>query len=138
MDEEVIFEENFVRMLYIQNLKLLKVVWSGVVSAEQYEQALLFALDYQKKTEKLIENYLSDIRRQGVVSPQSRKWFEQVALPRAMNQGLKKGAVVFEGSVFKKYYLNLIMQATSIYRFPFRFFNSMEDAIKWLESTNNQ
>ncbi len=131
MDEIIVFEENFARITCYSQLKMLKVVWNGTFSKEQYQFALETALNFQQKVTFPIENYLSDIINQGIVNPESRKWFEQVAIPRAIKQGLKKAAVVFDGNVFKKYYLNLILQSSNVFKLPLKFFNSEEDAIKW-------
>ena len=134
MEEVVLLKESFVRITYHPDLKMVKVVWDGSFSMEQYQSALEFALDYQLKEEVPIENYLSNILKQGIVNPNTRKWFEQVALPRATKQGLKRAAVVFDGNVFKKYYLNLILQTSRIYKLPLKFFNSEEEAINWFQS----
>jgi hypothetical protein len=84
----------------------------------------------QKKGQ--ITNYMSDIRMQGVVSPEYRKWFQDVVIPSAVSSGLKKGAVVFDGNVFQKYYLNNIMNFTKKYGLQFKFFSSRDEAIEWM------
>ena len=38
-------------------------------------------------------------------------------------------AVVFDGSAFKKFYINLILQTTNKFKFPFRFFSTMESTL---------
>jgi len=134
MEEIIVFEENFARITCSPQLKMLKVVWNGTFSKEQYQLALEAALNFQLKVTFPIENYLSNIINQGIVNPESRKWFEQVAIPRAIKQGLKKAAVVFDGNVFKKYYLNLILQSSNVFKLPLKFFNSEEDAIKWFNT----
>lgn len=134
MDGNTIFNENFATITYHQDAKMIKIVWNGAFSKEQYQQAIESALDFQLKAKLPVENYLSNILKQGIVNPESRKWFEQVAMPRATKQGLKRAAVVFDGNVFKKYYLNLILQATSVYRLPLKLFSSEQEAIMWFES----
>jgi len=134
MADLVILSEPFVKVSFHPDLEMIKVVWEGSFSKEQYQDALTRALDYQEKSKLPVENYLSDIIKQGIVNPESRKWFEQVALPRAIKQGLKRAAVVFDGNVFKKYYLNLILQASNAYKLPLKFFNSEEEAVKWFKS----
>lgn len=134
MDEVLVFHESFARIIYESKNKMIKVVWNGTFSKEQYQLAIEKALDFQQKEKAPIENYLSNILNQGIVNPESRKWFEQVAMPRAVKQGLKRAAVVFDGNVFKKYYLNLILQATNAYKLPLKFFNSEEEAVKWFSS----
>jgi len=112
MDEIVVYTESFARITYHPSQKMIKVVWNGAFTKEQYQLAIEAALDFQKKEHAPIENYLSNVLKQGVVNPESRKWFETVAMPRGIDQGLKKAGVVFDGNVFKKYYLNLILQET--------------------------
>ena len=87
-------------------------------------------LDLQKHKE--ITRYVSDIRKQSIISPSDRKWFETVALPLAIKQGLKVGAVVFDGNAFKKYYINVLLKATNKYHLPMKVFTELDDAIKWL------
>ena len=134
MDEIIVFSEPFAKVTYHNDSKTVKIVWNGSFSKEQYQEAIESALDYQAKSHMPIENYLSNILKQGIVNPESRKWFEQVALPLAIKQGLKRAAVVFDGNVFKKYYLNLILQASNMYKLPLKFFSSEEEAVKWFKS----
>lgn len=133
MDEIVIFKENYAQLSYYPELKMVKVVWNGIATAEQYKLTIETALNFQKKESRPIENYLSNILKQGIVNPESRKWFEQDAMPRAAAQGLKRAGVVFDGNVFKKYYLNLILQATNKYKLPMRLFTTEEEAISWFK-----
>lgn len=135
MDAVIILDEKYALVTFHSDMKMIKVVWKGTFTKEQYQIAIESGLDYQLKSNKPVENYLSNILNQGIVSPESRKWFEQVAMPRAINQGLKRAAVVFDGNVFKKYYLNLILQTTNIYKLPLKFFSSEEDAVKWFKSS---
>lgn len=134
MEEVLVFNENFARITFHRPQKMIKVVWNGTFSKEQYQHAIEVALDFQLKEGSPVENYLSNILNQGIVNPESRKWFEQVAMPRAVKQGLKRAGVVFDGNVFKKYYLNLILQATNAYKLPLKFFNKEEEAFKWFDS----
>jgi hypothetical protein len=134
MNEIIIINETFVEVKCIPELKLIQIVWKGTFTYDQYKDAFIKSLDYQKAAGIPISNFLSDIRKQGVVNPDSRKWFEDNALPRAVKQGLKRAAVVFDGNVFKKYYLNIILQATNKFKLPFKFFSTNEEAIEWLKS----
>jgi len=134
MDEIMVLNEKFARITHHREQKMIKVVWNGNFSKDQYKSAIETALEYQAKENTPIENYLSNILNQGIVNPESRKWFEQVALPIATKRGLKRAAVVFDGNVFKKYYLNLILQASNSYKLPLKFFSTEKEAIMWFES----
>jgi hypothetical protein len=134
MNELTIVDESYVEVKFIPELKLILIEWKGKFTYDQYKDAFIKALDFQKNSGVNVSNFLSDIRNQGVVNPDSRKWFEQNALPRAVSQGLKRAAVVFDGNVFKKYYINIILQATNKFKLPFKFFSTTEEAIDWLQS----
>ena len=88
--------------------------------------------EYAKNHEA--QNFLSDIREQSVVSPENRKWFEEIMIPQAIDVGLKRAAVIFDGNVFKKYYLNMIIKVTNKFGLPLKIFNSEEEAIEWFKS----
>ena len=137
MSETIILEENYVKLSYIPERKLVQLVWNGSLTKEQYQSAFIAALDFQKNAQVPIYNFLSDTRRQGMVNPENRKWFETVMLPQALKQGLRRGGVVFDGTIFKKYYLNLILQATNKFKFSLRLFNSLDEAYAWFSSFND-
>jgi hypothetical protein len=134
MNEVIIVDESYVEVKYVPELSLIMIVWKGKFTYDEYKDAFIKGLDFQMNSGVKVSNFLSDIRNQGVVNPDSRKWFEQNALPRAVSQGLKRAAVVFDGNVFKKYYINIILQATNKFKLPFKFFSSTEDAVAWLKS----
>jgi len=107
-----------------------KIQWKGTCTSREYRDSFLFLIDLQEKHNLI--RFLSDVREQGVISPEDRKWFEVEAVPKSINMGLKAAAVVFNGNVFKKYYLNLIIQATNKFKLPLKLFNDLEPAEEWL------
>lgn len=131
-----IFNSSYAIAIYNPDLKCIEVTWHGNQTFEEYKDLFNALLEFQRNSGLEVNGYLSDIRDQGVVNPNSRKWFEQVALPTAVNQGLKWAAVVFDGSTFKRYYLNLILQVANVYVLPLKFFNTKENAYSWAEKLN--
>ena len=81
-----------------------------------------------------VNSFFSNTKQQGVVSPEDRKWFQDYVLSEAVKNGLKRGAVVTPGSVFKTYYLKLIAKSTSEYNVPLKLFKNEKDAFEWLKS----
>ncbi len=134
MDKIIIQDEPFAVVKYSPEYKMVHVVWNGNVTDDQYRKTFTKALDFQEQSGLPAYNFLSDIRNQGLINPENRKWFENNAVPRAVKQGLRRGAVVFDGSVFKKYYLNLILQSLNRFKIPFKFFRSPKDAFEWFSS----
>jgi len=123
--KQVIFDFDYAQILHDPSLKLGIVVWKHKPENSEYQNAFEVMIEYSKK---------HDIRNQGVVSPENRKWFESVMIPKAINNGLKRAAVCFDGNVFKKYYINMIIQVINKYGIPLKVFSSEEDAIKWFQS----
>ena len=126
---KVVLEENYALVTYNPVLKIGKVEWKAKASSEEYQAAIIALIEYAEKHP--VHYYLADITKQSVVSPDDRKWFENIMVPKAIGMGLKKAAVVFDGSVFKKYYVNMILQVTNKLGLPLKLFNKEEDAVQW-------
>lgn len=130
--KKIILDTDYAEISYDAELKLGKIEWKKKTSTEEYQYAFITLLEYAKSNPTY--NFLSDIRKQSVVSPENRKWFEAEMLPRAIEAGLKRAAVVFDGNVFKKYYINMIIQVTNKFGLPMKVFNSEQEALGWFKS----
>ncbi|MFC2152998.1 hypothetical protein ACFLSE_10775 [Bacteroidota bacterium] len=126
---KVVLEANYALVTYNPVLKIGKVEWKAKASSEEYQGTIIALIEYAEKHP--VHYYLSDISKQSVVSPEDRKWFENIMVPKAIGMGLKKAAVVFDGNVFKKYYINMIIQVTGKLGLPLKVFNKEEEAIQW-------
>ncbi len=137
--KEIIKENKYVEISYEKEIKLGMIKWkSKIIPSEEYRGAFNILIDYgdkNKGTERRVAYFLSDTTIQGVVSPADRKWFQEDAVPRAIATGLSKGAVVMSASVFKKYYINLILKTIKTFDMPFKIFSDYDTAISWLTST---
>jgi len=130
-----IFDNKFAFSTYDEDYKLLTITWKDKsFTFEEYKDVFIEGLDYHLKSGVTVDNFLSDIRIQKVVPPHFRKWFQQVAIKRAISQGLKRGSVVMSGNVFKKYYINHIFNTTKTYGLPLKAFSSVDKAKEWFGS----
>jgi hypothetical protein len=130
--KKILIEADFAVLTYDPDLKLAKIVWNGKATTKEYQHTFITLLEYSK--EHKTENFISDLRKQAVVSPENRNWFETVVIPRAIELGLIRAAVIFDGNVFKKYYLNMILKVLNKYKLPLKLFNSDEEANEWITS----
>ena len=133
--KKVIYDYDYAEISYDPSLKLGMIVWKRKTTSTEYQNTFEVLIEYSKTHP--IDNFLSDIRNQGIVSPENRKWFESVMIPKAIDSGLKRAASVFDGNVFKKYYVNMILQVTNKFGLPLKLFNNEEDAINWFKSFYN-
>jgi len=129
--KKILLDTDYAQVSYDSDLKLGKIEWKRKTSTEEYQYAFMIILDYAKKNPA--DNFLSDITKQSVVSPENRKWFETEMLPQAIEAGLKRAGVIFDGNVFKKYYLNMIIKVSNKFGLPLKMFSSEEEAIEWFK-----
>jgi len=132
MEEKVLMDEAYAKVTYLPELKIGKILWKKKPDMEEYKLPFIKLLDFGKTTP--IDSFLSDIRNQGVISPDHRKWFEHEALPQAVNEcKLKRAGVIFDGNIFKQYYLNMVLSVTNKFKLPLKTFNSEEKAFDWIK-----
>jgi len=117
--------------------KIIEIKWKKGdknITLEEYQSVIKFALNFKKDYPEAVKYYLSDIREQNILSPNYRKWFQEIALPEALDLKLEAACVIFDGNIFKKYYLNNIMNSTKKFGMPFKFFNTEIEAFDWFKS----
>jgi len=128
---KVVLDTNYALATYNPILKIGKIEWKGKATSEEYQNAIITLIGYAEHGHT-VHYYLTDITKQSVVSPEDRKWFETIMIPKGIEMGLKKAAAIFDGNVFKKYYINMLIKVSGKYGLPLKMFNSEEDAIQWL------
>jgi hypothetical protein len=127
---ETIFENDCAALIYEKELKLLTIKWKDKkLTLSEYQQPFKIALEYMTKNR--VENYISDIRDQGIIAPDFRKWLQEVAMPEAAKAGLKRVVGVANVNVFKQYYINNVFNSAKKFGMPFKMFNTPEEAKKW-------
>jgi hypothetical protein len=131
MTENILLDESFVTVSYFPEKKLGKICWKRKPDSEEYK--IPFKILINHANHQPIDNFISDIRQQGVMSPDDRKWFEKEMLPQAIAGGLKRAAVIFDGNIFKQYYMNLIIGASRKFGLPLKLVLSEQEAFEWLE-----
>lgn len=130
--KQTLKSSEYADVFYLSEESIGCIKWKKMCSSEEYRSAFEVLLTFQSQTP--IENFISDVRNQGIVSPEDRKWFEHVALPKAKEQGLQRAVVITSANPFKQYYLNLILKKTNKYKMPLKLVSSEEKAIEWIAS----
>lgn len=128
-DSNKLQQYKFANTYYDADLKVAGVKWLGSFSKDEYVD--LFDQLFEDMKGKEIIGFYSDIRQQGVVSVEARKYFENVLTPRGKAMGIDKTGVVTDASPFKKYYLNTIIKAT---KRPVKLCSNPEDALEFILS----
>jgi hypothetical protein len=127
---ETIFENDYFILTYEREFKILTITWKDKkLTLEEYQRPFKTALDFMNKNP--VSNYISDIRNQGIVSPEFRKWLEQEAMPAAAKAGLKRVVGVANVNVFKQYYINNVFNSAKRFGIPFKMFHNIDEAKAW-------
>ena len=58
-------------------------------------------------------------------------------MPRGIEVGFNRGASIYHGNVFKKYYITNILGKTKKFDIPYKFFGSEKEALSWFDSFEN-
>ena len=134
--EKLFWDNEYSKVTYNSETKVGSVIWkSKTAPFEDYKAAFNVLIEYAKTHD--FYTFLSDTRDQGVVSPENRTWFQKDAIPRALSTGLKRGAVIISGNVFKRYYMNLIIKTLKKFKLDIKLFDTPENAMKWILSFND-
>ncbi|QSE97859.1 hypothetical protein [Fulvivirga lutea] len=128
-EDNKFLEEKYVKAYYNAEMNLIGIVWEGIFNKDQYMKLFDDVLDYAR-SHKTVGVY-TDIRKQGVVPVEARKYFEKVIAPESGRMGIEKTGVVSDASPFKKYYLNTLIKVVGR---PAKICNEPQDAIDYLMS----
>lgn len=127
---KTLHEDSHAQINLNQELSTMELVWKGVVTEQVYRDT------FSKGLELLIaesaKNWISDIRKQGIIGPDSAQWLQKYIIPKAMQNGLKKIAVVMNEDVFKKFYVDNLQKSVDSNSLM-QYFKSMEDAYNWIK-----
>jgi len=131
MTEEKLLDTPYATVIFIADQQLGKIVWHGTPKGDEYQKPFLTLIDWARRGH-VVTRFLSDIRKQGIVAPENRKWFENEMVPAAIQHGLKRAAVLTDGNAFKMYYINIILSTVNKFNLPFKLFNDEPKAMAFL------
>jgi hypothetical protein len=130
---ETIFDWKYASVHYDPDSLILFINWKNKVGLEEYQRVMIEMLEYGKI--HTIEGFISDIRKQTTVNLENSKWFVREILPSAIKDcGLKRAAVIHEGTKNQKAYLKKIAHlASARFNFKIKTTQSEKQAFNWLK-----
>lgn len=127
---KLLFEHKKATLHFNEETNAIELSWKKIQDEETYK--LMFSKGVEFLTEYKATKWLSDIRKQGVVGPQSSKWLQEVIIPKAVSLGLRKVAIVTDPDVFKKLYVDNLKKGSTQSEFM-KHFDSIDSANAWLK-----
>jgi hypothetical protein len=130
--EKLIAKFEVCKVLFNEELSTGIIIWNGIPDFEAYKEPFEALLKLSKSKE--VRTVLSDITYQGVISSNTREWFEKNMLPKAIEAGMKRVAIVMSNNPLKKYYFNMIQSVIHRFGVPMKAFSSQHEAIEWIKA----
>ena len=132
----LISENDYYKLTYEEDLKILTITWAYKnMSLDEYKLPFEKAIEFMDT--KPVDNYISDVRKQGIISPSYRNWLQDVGIPTAAQKGVKRLVGVTEANAFKRYYINNVFNSAKKFGMPFKMFKTIEKAKEWFKSFND-
>jgi hypothetical protein len=126
-----VFKNEFAEISYEDDLKLIIIKWTNkTMSFNEYQKPFEIGIKFMK--EKPVVNFISDIRKQSVISLNYRKWLQDFAIPEATEAGLERVVCIANITIIKRFYINKIYKSTKRFGIPIKIFNSIDKAKEWL------
>jgi signal transduction histidine kinase len=138
VEQQVLYKSAYATIFFDARINSTGVVWNGPVSSQQYRQVFLKCLEFVKVYNT--PNYVADISNQGYISREDQLWMFQEILPEAAQYGLRRIAGVKSSheNVSANEYLNGIIDSLKSLGLQQRYFNSLEEALNWIQLENEK
>ncbi|WP_242926193.1 STAS/SEC14 domain-containing protein [Pontibacter vulgaris] len=125
------FQNHVVTILYDDELQLGTAIWNGFLSSEEFKEAVSACLQLMEEYKAL--RWLGDNRKLRAIRQSDQEWFVEYAFPRLAAGTLRRNATVVSEDVFNKMAVEqLIKRADNLGDMVIKEFDSVEDAIAWL------
>ncbi len=114
-----------------KDLDAIVMVWKGYSTSDQFREGTELMLN------ELIyhgcSKVLADLREMILIGMEDQKWLENKFLPRAIKFGFKQIAFITPNSYFNKVAVESVSYKVDKEKLMTCFFDSKEEAIKWLK-----
>lgn len=131
VEGQVVFESDFGSIFYNARTNCAGIIWKKQVTSEQYRTLFAKCLDMVRLYHT--PYWMSDLSKQGTISPEDQKWMVTTIMPEAISQGLRKIAnVYFEGQNNEDYRKRITDTAKKL-GVEFEFFTDRKKAADWID-----
>ena len=130
--ETLVFNEDYLKVYYNEDLKLARAVWTGFISGNVFREAILFCQAFMEEHD--IFYWLADNRKLNAIRNSDQEWFLKEIGPRMAQSSLKKMATIVAEDIFNQMAVdNLFVKGNEFIKFDNHYFKAEEDALAWLQ-----
>jgi signal transduction histidine kinase len=133
VNRQIFHENDAVQLYYDGNLKITVIIWKRDVTSKEYRDA--FTVVFNSLKIYRTPGWISDVRKQGLVSAEDQGWALQTLAREAIENGLKQIASIGFDETKPSGYYEMIKKSAAEHGVQYRVFNTMEEAMKWMKDT---
>ncbi len=131
VEGQIVFESDFGSIFYNARTNCTGMIWKSQVTSEQYRTLFTKCLDMVKLYHT--PYWISDLSRQGTISPDDQKWMITTIMPEAIRQGLRKIATVYFEGQNNEDYRNRVKETSLKLGAEIKFFTDHKNAKDWVD-----
>jgi two-component sensor histidine kinase len=133
VEGQIVFESDFGSIFYNARTNCAGIIWKKQVTSEQYRT--LFAKCLEMVRLYHTPYWISDLSKQGTISPDDQKWMVTTIMPEAIRQGLRKIANVYFEGQNNDDYRKRIRETSNKLGVGIEFFTDRKKAEDWIDDS---
>ena len=126
---KVIYDSDYALLTFFKGNKLLELNWKQRAPEQEYKDVFNHAIETGRTNN--VDFFLSDIRNSGAVSIGNLQWLKNNVVPKAVEYGVLKVALIINDELFKKIYADSIRESIHKNKILIDFFSLDEEALNW-------
>ena len=126
---KILFQSSYALLTYLKNEKILLLKWKGGCTEDEYKNIFIEASKIGDSNK--VQYFLSDLRNGGPVSYSNLVWLRKDIIPKAIELGIQKIALVFNSDLYSKIYADSIRTSLDNVNISINSFKNQEDAMSW-------
>jgi signal transduction histidine kinase len=131
VNRQIFYDTDAVQLHYNGDLNVIVIRWKRNVSSHEYREAIEALINSVNSYRS--PGWISDVRKQGVVSHTDQLWFAEKIIPQLVKSGLQKIAVVGINANQRSDYMNRLQHVASIVECDLEITSTMDEAFEWME-----
>lgn len=131
VEGQIVFESDFGSIFYNARTNCAGIIWKRQVTSDQYRLLFTKCLDMVRLYHT--PYWISDLSRQGTISPEDQKWMVTNILPDAIRHGMRKIANVYFVGQNNEEYRNRIKETSLKLGAEIEFFTDRKKAEDWVD-----
>ncbi len=125
-------QEALYNIYYDTDAGYVVMEWNGYATSAQFREGTEYML--KVLTENKASRVLADIRDMVLIGMEDQHWLDTDFLPRAINAGFAAIAIIKPVHYFNKVAVETVSYKVDKEKLAINFFDSKEEAIKWLST----